>query len=93
MIAHSDNELIGVLGRNLLPFFMASLYIFHVFRQIKTSKNDSAFGTTEPCEHGTTHKIITFYTSGTQASTLCCHSEKYIERVKFLTAAIQNLFH
>lgn len=70
MITHSDNELIGVLGRNLLPFFMKSIYIFHIFRHIKASKNDSVFDTTEPCEHGTTYKIITFYTSTTQASTL-----------------------
>lgn len=72
MITHSGNELIGVLERNLPPLFTESIYIFHIFRQTKTSKKDSVFGTTEPCEHDTTYKIITFYTSSTQASTLSC---------------------
>lgn len=70
MITHSGNELIGVLDRNLPPFFIESIYIFHIFRQTRTSKKDSVFGTIELCEHGTTDKIITFYTSSTQASTL-----------------------
>lgn len=32
-------------------------------------KKDSVFDATEPPENGTTCKIITFYTSSTQAST------------------------
>ena len=54
MITHSGNELIEVLERNLPPLFIESIYIFPIFRRTKTSKKDSVFGTTEPCEHDAT---------------------------------------